>query len=85
MVFSNMLMQISFCISSIGTEPTCKWLFTSMNSNMCDNVIFSPKFFVAVCTIVRFRSKLDPLEQKYKQHLKFESNFENHAYHQKCN
>ena len=56
-----------------------------MNSNMCDNGIFSPKFFVAVCTIVRFRSKLDPLEQKYKQHLKFESNFENHAYHQKCN
>ena len=47
-----------------------------MNSNMCDNGIFSPKFFVAVCTIVRFRSKLDPLEQKYK-HLKFESNFEN--------
>ena len=44
-----------------------------MNSNMCDNVIFSPKFFVAVCTIERFRSKLDPLEQKYKQHLKFES------------
>ena len=84
MIFSNMLMQVSFCISSIGTEPTCKWLFTSMNSNMCDNVIFSPKFFVAVCTIVRFRSKLDPLEQKYK-HLKFESNFENHAYHQKCN
>ena len=47
-----------------------------MNSNMSDNGIFIAKFFVAVCTIVRFRSKLDPLEQKYK-YLKFESNFEN--------
>ena len=55
-----------------------------MNSNMSDNGIFIAKFFVAVCTIVRFRSKLDPLEQKYKYlkfelkyESKFESNFEN--------
>ena len=47
-----------------------------MNSNMSDNGIFIAKFFVAVCTIERFRSKLDPLEQKQK-YLKHESNFEN--------
>ena len=66
MILGNMLMQVSSSISSVRTIRTCKWLFTSMNSNMCDNGIFSPKFFVAVFTIVRFRSKLDPLEQKYE-------------------
>ena len=47
-----------------------------MNSNMSDNGNFHAKFFVAECTIVRFGSKLDPLEQKYK-YLKLQSNFEN--------
>jgi len=41
-------------------------LFTSMNSKMCNKVRFSIKFFVAVSTMERFGSKLDPLQQKYE-------------------
>ena len=49
---------------------TRKGLFTSMNSNMSHNFLFTAKYFIAIGACKRIRPILDPLERKWR----FETN-----------
>jgi len=43
---------------------TRKGLFTSMNSKMSDNFLFTAKYFIAIGTYKNISPILDPLERK---------------------